>query len=692
MDVESKVLRYKSNIDIREYLLTMKKVTIEDLFSVNRLYNLDFVFDFLSSEELERLYCYDFEFVYHSCGCKNLSVREILFNKLDKIVDVKKREGLKKIYLDLEDELLDDNNLSLYYKKEYQLAKLFYDDKIINNNSLELLEVYKDTFNRDILIKLISNAYGDHVVVFFEERKYLDIYDINNFKVFDKKLYNVLGHNFVNYLLNIDMEKLNYLISKMSFDEKCLNTFKSYFDFMSSFYNDLSINDITNLLEKFMVYEDIISKINFENISEEQNKNLRLLISDIEKVGMAVSSIDDLDNYIEIRKKIFCNLFSEEFDSKRMKNLIFSYVTGRNTIDDSFNNIFYRDMSQEFVLKSLFGEVQIENLSYLEAIKVFNIDKVINDEELIKKMKLTNDEVSVLLLLHEIREINNIEVLKDVFLKIVNKDIDQTILTPVFDKIKKYYINDVKNNILSSSDLDGMNKEVISGVEVINFDKEPFTLLCSVTGMGLSNLSSNNNFSKEELLNSWMFLEYGVGTISTALVSSDTEIYPVSKGAWSEISDNICLVFGNDVDIIAMGASDIMASHSKKASKHTFYHIMDYALCFSTMDELKSNINHSKSVFSQDFLSEVTVARRREDIRKEFGALKRVMPIGLYVIGDISEEELETAKVFNDYYERNGLGKFRIIKVDPRVYKGDGKIVDKNSFEEKSVIGSKNLK
>ncbi|MBE6156644.1 MAG: hypothetical protein E7161_02750 [Firmicutes bacterium] len=46
----------------------------------------------------------------------------------------------------------------------------------------------------------------------------------------------------------------------------------------------------------------------------------------------------------------------------------------------------------------------------------------------------------------------------------------------------------------------------------------------------------------------------------------------------------------------------------------------------------------------------------------------RTMPIGIYVIGEISEEEIETARVFKDYYRAYGLGDFRIIKVNPEKY------------------------
>ena len=67
------------------------------------------------------------------------------------------------------------------------------------------------------------------------------------------------------------------------------------------------------------------------------------------------------------------------------------------------------------------------------------------------------------------------------------------------------------------------------------------------------------------------------------------------------------------------------------------------------------------------------------------------MPIGIYVIGEITPEVLETAKVFNEYYEQNGLGKFRIIQVNPKVYKGEGVIVSTPSKKKGDDANGKNI-
>lgn len=88
---------------------------------------------------------------------------------------------------------------------------------------------------------------------------------------------------------------------------------------------------------------------------------------------------------------------------------------------------------------------------------------------------------------------------------------------------------------------------------------------------------------------------------------------------------------------------------------------------FSSIDDLKkrTNKNSSNTNGSHKFNSEITITRFEEDIRKEKSG-NRKMPIGIYVVGEI------TPKIFNDYYEKNKLGKFRIIQVNPKKYKDGG--------------------
>ena len=67
-----------------------------------------------------------------------------------------------------------------------------------------------------------------------------------------------------------------------------------------------------------------------------------------------------------------------------------------------------------------------------------------------------------------------------------------------FDKIRDYYIEDVKNNLLSKEKIESMPKSIVDGVEVIDFNGVDFSLICSVQGLNLSNpnmFSGGNPFA-----------------------------------------------------------------------------------------------------------------------------------------------------------------------------------------------------
>ena len=107
-------------------------------------------------------------------------------------------------------------------------------------------------------------------------------------------------------------------------------------------------------------------------------------------------------------------------------------------------------------------------------------------------------------------------------------------------------------------------------------------------------------------------------------MSSDTNIYPVAEENWRLISDKVIFVFDSNIDIIGVGASDINSEKFTRYAIHTFEFIgaSDRDHGFSTMNELKNRINEhntrKKILGNQDtkFESEITIARREEDIRK----------------------------------------------------------------------------
>lgn len=672
LDVETQVkffianphlLRCAPESVVRKYVDSVDKLSCNQfILNGNKVYKTD-IYKF-SEEELIEFLSSNFTWMFWYCNFKDDDIdylQKFVFRMLEKLDDFEKQNQLKELYKSLSNKRINPSEPFIYFQENYQISKLLFDEKVIRNNSVELLQKYKDTLDRDILIEILSNAYGEHVREIFADRPNLNLLDIDNLSILAKNIYDVLGKGFVDYALTYNLGFSNYLIYQFANDLELLHSFSKYFSVMTADMEDLGINVISNLIDKFMIHKDIFREIDFDNLSDERKKRISLLINDIDMVTVYVQSLEDLDNYIEIRNKRFMEIIDSLDEPYELKNIIFAYVTGREIIDKS-------------------EEYTLENLTFDLIVKTFDIMNIVQNEELIKKMNLNKDDVAILLLLHEIEQIRDVEVLKNTFKALVNRELDSKLLASTFDKIKDYYVNDIKSNLLSGDSLDKMDKIVVDGVEVVNFEGEPFSLIMSVTGVNLSGSDMSRAVFGQTLLDDWLHREGGLTTISTALCSSDTSIYPIPLLMWEELNKHISFVFDTNVDIAGMGGSDISSSHDDKSRKHAFNYIMYNDFGFSTMDDLKRRINkRSKEVEGlTKFSSEITIARFEEDIRRDDSG-KRVMPIGLYVIGEITPEVLETAKIFNQYYEKNGLGKFRIIRVNPKVYKGEGRIVCDNS-------------
>lgn len=632
----------------------------------------------MSKEELDKVLAYSIDNLYWYCyfheDRRTEHLQRLVFEKLELVDDFEKRNKFKLLYKSLElEKVIPPKRYGHINGEKYQISKLLLDENVIKNNSPELLQKFKDTLDNKVLAEILSNAYGEHVKEIFESRPYLGITDLENLSIFSYDIYNVLGKSFVDYALNCNLKHSNYLIYQLAHDKELLQVFSKYFNTMTSGIEKLDINIISNLLDKFLRHKDVLKDIDYDNLTEERKRNIELLLSDRYEIAIHVRTLEDLDNYIEIRNKRFIELVDTFEYADDVRDSIFAYVTGRDVVDKG-------------------GEYTLENLTVEQVIKTFDINRIINDEELIQKMNLNKDDVAVLLLLNEISRIRDIEVLKNTFKSLISRKMDSNLLASTFDKIKKYCIEDVKNNLVSLENIEKMEKRVINGIEVVSFEGEPFSMLISVTGTNLSDEDVRSQaITGKKLLNSWLHKEDGLVTISTALVSSDTSIYPADDMMWCDLNGHITLVFDNSVEIVGMGGSDISSSHVHRSKKHAFNYIMNNDFGFSSMDELKKRAN--KNARENDlpkFNTEVTISRYFEDIRRDNSG-KRVMPIGVYVVGDITPEVLETARVFNSYYEQNGLGKFRIIQINPSVYKGEGRIVEDSLKKRGDEVNGKNI-
>lgn len=573
------------------------------------------------------------------------NLREIIKLNLLEVGGEKKKEELLAVFdstIKIEKDLAWD-------QVGIKLASMFLDEKIIQNNSPELLKKYSETNDRGVFIEILSNAYGEHVKEIFESRPMLDYHEIPNFKIFEKSIADELGVTFINYVLTYDYSRFSYELSLIATDSTKMETFKKIWKHTISRTEKVDAGTVYEIMDNFCKHEDLIAKLDFANMTEEQKKNFDLFLKDVNNVDVAVTSVNDLDNYLRIRNDAFSKNIEKLSDSTEMKNLIFGFLTGREVNPDI---------------------ATIDTMGVDNVVEVFNVNNIIRNPKLIEAIGLNNDEVALLLLINQIKSINNEQVLRDVFLAVSNsKELNPLQFKSTFDKISEYYVDKFKGELTDSKALDQMPHTIVDGIPVVTFDGDPFNVLCSITGLDLTLGLYSGSKNKDDLLTSWLNLENGMSTISCALCSSDINVNPAGI---DQIIPNITFVFDSDVEVIGMGGSDISSSHTKRQAHHSFEYIGHNKMKYGSMEEVKKDMSDSikdmNSTGLQKFPSEISIQRRNEDIKDE-QVLKRRMPIGIYVLGELTEEHLKVAKMFKEYYKKENLGEFRIIKVNPEKYK-----------------------
>jgi len=619
---------------------------------------------FLTLDEQLELFSNDFSnifsYVKFSENENSDNLSRLVMAKINAVSDSQKRNELIELYNGLDDKRIVEGDPYIYHNTKYQISRMIFDDKIIENNDVDLLKEYRNTFNREILVEILTNAYGKHVEDIFKERPNLDLLNIENFKIFDKNIVDNLGLGFVNYCLSYNLGELQELISVLSKDEKMMENFKKFFGYCLENESRFDVGVMTDILTNFGVHEELISSIDFESLTDVQKNNLKLIMGEPNNVSLSVRTIDDIDLYLDKRRTYFIDLLEKQEYPSDLQNHIFEYLTGRTTVSEPYT---------------------LDNLAITNAVEIFNVEHIVHNKELIGSMNLNSDEVALLLLLHQVETTYNMEVLKDTFTAITNSALSPVMFQSTFDKIRDYYTEAFKSNLTSIEKINEMEKDYIDDTPVVSFEGEPFNIICSMIGLNLSqSYGVRKSIYGAELLNDWLNREKGSSSISTTLCSSDVSIYP---GGLDLGGNDIVFAFNNDIDIIAMGGSDISYTHSNNSKRHSFQYIGSNKMRFASMDEIKSDMVGSIIADDAKFPSEIVATRKEEDIRKVSGIQKRTMPIGLYIVGEPTEEMIETAKAFNEYYKNNNMGEFLIIKIDPQKYPSVPTMFYKSSSPEK---------
>ncbi|MBR2139093.1 MAG: hypothetical protein IJ966_07375 [Bacilli bacterium] len=381
-------------------------------------------------------------------------------------------------------------NLDKYdYTKDYdcifELLKVLFNKKIIQNNSKEKISVfigmslfYKDSDKKGtketsikLLNELLENAYN----VKINNDKH--IYDLYSLEIFDERfsfINNDLLHDFNQYNF-VNMSTLLFYIKS----DRVRRLFQKYYEILTEIYGE-NKEILFKSVENFTYYRDLLKSIDEKELTDKETTNLINVLSTFGNY-MNITKKEELNTYeINLLKKLITDL-SEVKDEAVYKNLLCRYLFNKNY--DQKGNSGWLDTD---TLEQIFDVYDDDSLISIE----IDNKRVFSEEEInlyrFAKLLFNTDDFGIILSF-----IDNIIAKK---IKINYASIGE-----LFTKLKKYRTEIINEQIVTIDDIelmfidrpDVVNKRIEDGVSIYTIINQDFKVLCANVDDGIHYTCTN---------------------------------------------------------------------------------------------------------------------------------------------------------------------------------------------------------
>lgn len=375
------------------------------------------------------------------------------------------------------------------YEKDYncifELLKVLFNKNIIENNNVEKVTIfigtcllYKETNNDNIkkariklLNELLSSAYNKVII------NNREIYNINSLELFDDKF------SFISKDLLLDYSKYNFvnisnllLISKSS---KVLELFKNYYEIVIDLLGE-SKETLYRAIESFNYYREILKDVKDEYLNDKELENFIVLLSTF-KNPYNITKKEELENYDIVVFKNIVNDLSALKDEDVYKNILCNYLYNRG-YDEKGNS----------------GWLEIDTVK--SVCDIFDIDTFATLELEGEKL-FTQDEIDLFSMTDLLFTVNDFDLLLSFIGNIISNKVQRDIVSvnDVFNKIKKYKVELINNQVVSLQEIEDLYasrpdivlKNEKDGVEVFTIVGQDFKVLCSTNDDGIHFVCTN---------------------------------------------------------------------------------------------------------------------------------------------------------------------------------------------------------
>jgi len=531
---------------------------------------------------------------------------------------------------------VEDQQGNTYYKSSGKLSESQFNSK-----------------SHQMFLKLIGKYYGKPALNLLKERKNISIFNIQEIHVLNKKIFDNLGEEFVNTILNYEIKGASTTIANMLNDDNKMKNFKCFYNL----YQKLIVknpHDYATMFEKFDFYEPLIESVieNKGKLSKGQKETLKQVLND-SKNTYNIKDINDLNEYYNLKNKWFEHEIQKSKNLEEQKVVIFTRLFNVGYMEKGLeysanlsSNI--RNLIDNFDIQEFMDKHHGVDLSEYEKKILNDIQKLANSKTQDEMWKIFNENS------------------KDTKLALATQDL--------LNKIPYSFNHSFNQSVTKVDSLKESCKKNEEGVKASNQEGIP---VYTLEGKNFAFLSttilehgwSGNSLGKN-LADAWFTYEQGTSHICSSYVAAtDTENCFKS---WSFIPDKggVSLVF-DEFQILGMDTRDITTQNASRRPE-----LMASITQFSYNDKFINKQGENGDEKSKNSrYNEVAINRYSLNGSKDIRFGGKIIPSAILCDSKVTDAHIETAKQFTEFLVTNGL--------KPKDYQMPIIVVNKEKYIEK---------
>ena len=543
------------------------------------------------------------------------------------------------------------------------LAKVLLNKKVMSTVDPKLIVAYIRNQSMEDLKEIVKAAYGDKALQILNDRPWLRVELVPNLDIFDNSVIEKFGigtvHSFFTYYSSSPM-----IMGDLARNPEELNQFELFSKICRERFDD-SPSNLDKQLTLFMNNKELFNQIDFANLTDKQKGNLLLMVNDSsmtlrenESACIQLKNMEDLDHYEEKRNKMY--------DKKK------KIATSANDLKDAITRRFFG-----IPYYAEYCDSYISNkISARELMNIFNLESFISDERTNTSELFTKNELDLLELISIIAKIRDVNVLKDIYKALSEKE--KEVINPLDfgrtkEKVPEQYSQELIDSLLTveqaknraASGENGISYiQEEDGQEIIELSGADFRMLIHSTAQEMTN-SNVGVPSEENIVDIWNNFEDGISTISGCVIEGGMLYSCHGMDPTHGINLGFCTVPAKQ--ILGMSHMDAHVTHARRALNPLF----EYGkVKFNYPDELvrktAAQITGMEEKDPNHPYNEVAMLRNnihtQEIEEHSFGG--KVMPDYIVAYGGILPRHRDAAKRFG----KNGKP-LPIIVIDIEKYR-----------------------